>query len=97
MTWQTTIFLVEVALLLIGAAAWMVCAIRNDRLALRKRVLVALLDGKAMNGVLWARRGRLIVLRDVTLIEPGASPVSMDGEVIVDRSRVDFVQAAGGA
>ena len=96
MTWQTTIFLVEVALLLIGAATWSVCRIRNDRLALRARVLVSLLDGKAMNGVLWSRRGRLLVLRDVTLIEPGASPVDMDGEVILDRGRVEFVQVAGG-
>jgi len=95
-TWQTTIFLLEVALLLIGAATWSAFRIRNDRLALRARVLVSLIDGKAMNGVLWSRRGRLIVLRDVTLIEPGTPPVDMDGEVILDRGRVEFVQVAGG-
>lgn len=94
---ETVAFLAEVALLLVGVAVWVALRVRNDRLALRKRVLVALLDGKAMNGILWARRGRLVVLRDVTLIEPGTSPVSMDGEVIIDRSRVDFVQVAGGA
>ena len=93
---ETVAFLVEGALLLAGGAAWVAWRIRNDRLALRARVLVALVDGKAMNGVLWARRGRLLVLRNTTLIEPGAPPVDMDGDVLVDRDRVDFVQVAGG-
>lgn len=94
MTWQTTIFVLEVALVLAGVAAWTFQRIRNDRLALRKRVLVNLLDGKAMDGVLYARRGRLLVLRNVTVMESGTAPVEMDGEVIVDRDRVDFMQAA---
>jgi len=35
------------------------------------------------------------VLRNVTLLEPGTNPVDVDGVVIVDRDRVDFVQASG--
>jgi len=62
------------------------------RLALRRRVLVNLVGGKAISGVLWARRGPLLVLKDATLHEPGVQPVPVDGEVIVDRVRVDFVQ-----
>jgi hypothetical protein len=93
-TWQTTIFVLEVALLLIGVTAWTVQCIRNNRLALRKRVLVNLLDGKAMDGVLYARRGRLLVLRNVTVMEAGSPPVNVDGEVVLDRNRVDFIQVA---
>ena len=36
MTWQTTIFVLEVALVLVLVAAWTVQRVRNDRLALRK-------------------------------------------------------------
>jgi len=93
---ETIAFLIEGGLLLIGAAAWAGFRIRNDRLSLRARVLVALVDGKALRGVLWARRGRLLVLRDATLIETGTAPVDMDGDVLVDRDRVEFVQAVGG-
>jgi len=90
--WQSWVFLFEVALVLAVCAVWAGQRYRNDRLALRKRVLVNLLDGKAMDGVLYSRRGRLLVLRDVTVLEQGAQPVSVDGEVLVDRNRVDFVQ-----
>jgi small nuclear ribonucleoprotein (snRNP)-like protein len=93
---ETIAFLIEGGLLLIGAATWATFRIRNDRLSLRARVLVSLVDGKAIRGVLWARKGRLLVLRDATLIETGAAPVDMDGDVLVDRDRVEFVQAAGG-
>lgn len=65
------------------------------RTALRKRVVVNLAD-KAFAGVLWAKRGPLLVLRDVTLMEPGAADTALDGEVVVERSRVDFIQVAGG-
>lgn len=95
MNWQTTVFLLEVAIILAVIVVMVVQHFRNEHLSLRKRVLVNLHDGKAMDGVLYARRGRLLVLRNVTLLEPGATPVDVDGVVIVDRDRVDFVQASG--
>lgn len=67
------------------------------RTALRKRVLVNLTTDKAFRGVLWAQRGPLLVLRGVTLHEGGRPPVPMDGEVVVERSRIDFVQVLGEA
>lgn len=58
-----------------------------------KRVLVNLDDGKAFDGILYARRGPLLILREARLIEPGAEqPVAVDGEVIVERPRVSFMQ-----
>ena len=95
MNWQSTVFLLEVAVILGVIVVMLVQHFRNEHLSLRKRVLVNLNDGKAMDGVLYARRGRLLVLRNVTLLEPGTNPVDVDGVVIVDRDRVDFVQASG--
>lgn len=67
------------------------------RTVVRRRVVVNLAD-KAFTAVLWAKRGPLLVLRDVALMHPGSPPVPVDGEVIVERSRVEFIQvlAAGG-
>ncbi|MFE7566215.1 hypothetical protein ACFU76_04515 [Streptomyces sp. NPDC057539] len=62
---------------------------------MRKRVIVNLED-KAFAGVLWAKRGPLLVLKDVTLMQHGAADTPMDGEVLVERSKVDFIQVAGG-
>lgn len=65
------------------------------RTALRKRVVVNLAD-KAFAGVLWAKRGPLLVLRDAVLMQHGAADTPMDGEVVIERSRVEFIQVAGG-
>ncbi|KEF19952.1 hypothetical protein DF18_14060 [Streptomyces rimosus] len=61
------------------------------RTAVRKRVVVNLAD-KAFNGVLWAQRGPLLVLRDVQLLEAGRAPQQVDGEGVIERARVEFTQ-----
>lgn len=65
------------------------------RTAVRKRVVVNLTTEKAFRGVLWAKRGPLLVIRGAELLEPGADPRPVDGEVTVERSRVDFIQVLG--
>ncbi|MEU5036566.1 hypothetical protein AB0G48_20805 [Streptomyces rubiginosohelvolus] len=50
------------------------------------------LADKAFSGVLWAKRGPLLVLRDVELLEAGRQPQPVDGEVVVERARVEFMQ-----
>ncbi len=65
------------------------------RTAVRKRVIVNLGD-KAFAGILWAKRGSLLVLKDAVLMQHGAADTPLDGEVIVERSKVDFIQVAGG-
>lgn len=64
------------------------------RTAVRKRVVVNLAD-KAFSGVLWAKRGPLLVLRDAVLMQHGAADTPLDGEVVVERARVEFIQVAG--
>lgn len=65
------------------------------RTAVRKRVVVNLADS-AFSGVLWAKRGPLLVLRDAKLMHPGSPAVPVDGEVVIERSRVQFVQVLAG-
>lgn len=61
---------------------------------IRREVIVNLKTEKAFRGVLWAARRRYLVLKQATLIEAGQQ-TEVPGEVIVERSNVDFVQAVG--
>lgn len=65
------------------------------RTAVRKRVIVNLAD-KAFRGILWAKRGPLLVLRDAELLEAGRDPQPVDGEIVVERSKVEFTQVLAG-
>lgn len=61
------------------------------RLAMSRRVLVNLTSGSAIDGILWDERGQFIVLRDANLHTDGGS-APLDGEVIIERIRIDFAQ-----
>lgn len=64
-----------------------------SRWPVRDRVLVNLDDGRAFDAILYAKRGPLLVLVDARLIEPGnPEPVAVDGEVVIERNRVAFIQ-----
>lgn len=65
------------------------------RTAVRKRVVVNL-AGQAFTGILWAKRGPLLVLRDASLLEAGREPHPIDGEVVIERARVEFTQVLAG-
>lgn len=65
------------------------------RTLVRHRVVVNLTTDRAFTGILWAQRGPLLVLRDVTMLEPGADPAAVDGEVVIERDKVEFVQIVG--
>jgi hypothetical protein len=92
---ESVAFLVVLAILAAAIIWHTVDVMWSRRLMVRRRVLVNLRSGRAVTGTLWVRRGRLLVLKSAQLLEPGAEPVSMDGDVILDRDQVDFVQAAG--
>lgn len=79
-------------------AALVVLTVRRAprRLGLRRRVLVNLHAGKAVEGVLWDRRGDYLVLKDVTLHVENAASTTVQGEVLVHQAQVEFVQIAGG-
>jgi hypothetical protein len=88
--------LIGVSAVAVGVAVWFVAqVVWANRVALHRKVIVNLVGDRAISGVLWCRRGGLVVLKQAELHEPGAGPVRMDGDVLIERSRVDFVQVAG--
>lgn len=60
-----------------------------------RRVIVNLKTGKAFRGVLWERRGEYLVLRDAQMIREREGPLPVDGELVVDKTNVDFMQVIG--
>ena len=64
-----------------------------NRWPVKKRTLVNLIDGRAFDGILFAKRGPLLELRDASLLEAGSDrPVPIDGTVLIERPRIDFIQ-----
>lgn len=62
------------------------------RWPVRHRVLVNLTDGTTFDGVLYAKRGPLLELRDARLISSGQEPAQVDGAVVIERQKVLFMQ-----
>lgn len=54
--------------------------------------MVNLKTDKAFSGVLFAKRGNLLILKGAQLLEAGRDPARVDGEVVIERSNVDFIQ-----
>lgn len=46
----------------------------------------------AIRGVLWQSRGTWLVLRNPQAIQPGRPPAAIDGEVVIERQNVTFMQ-----
>ena len=66
------------------------------RLVVRRRVLVQLDTGRAVIGTLWCTKAHRVVLKAAELLEPGTDgPTRMDGDVVIERARVEYIQAAG--
>lgn len=61
------------------------------RTAVRKTVIVNL-ESRVFKGVLWAKRGPLLVLRNAEMLVPGGQAVPMDGEVVIERAQVEYLQ-----
>lgn len=55
-------------------------------------VIVNLKTGGAIQGALIEDRGEVLALKHATLLQPAKPPVKVDGEVLIERENVDFVQ-----
>ncbi|WP_433660785.1 hypothetical protein ACQPW1_00400 [Nocardia sp. CA-128927] len=62
------------------------------RYVAHRRVVVNLLSGTAISGVITQTRGPLYVIRDAT-VHDGDQAAPADGELIVDKANVDYIQA----
>lgn len=62
------------------------------RLIVRRRVVINLISGRAVSGVVTAKRGPLLEVADATVLEPDGDPRPVDGSVVIERGRVEFIQ-----
>ena len=56
------------------------------------RVVINLKSGRGLDGLLVRKAGELLFLRQATALEPGSQPQPVDGEAVVQRRDVDFIQ-----
>jgi hypothetical protein len=61
---------------------------------LHRSVVVHLIAERdtALRGVLWQSRGAWLLLKKADVLKPGLNPEPADGDVLVHRSNVAFVQ-----
>lgn len=57
-----------------------------------ERVIVNTRTEKAFRGLVWRLRRRYLVLREVEMIRPGGETVPVEGEMLIERANVDFIQ-----
>lgn len=58
----------------------------------KKRVIVNTKTDKSFRGILWKQRPGYLLLKNAELLEGSGKSVPIDGEVLVYRADVDFVQ-----
>jgi hypothetical protein len=49
-------------------------------------------DPTAIRGVLWSSRGAWLTFRDCSLLPPTGNPTRIDGEVVLHRDNLAFLQ-----
>ena len=62
---------------------------------LRREVILALTDDTSLRGVLVDVVGAWFVLKRASVLTPSGPAVPMDGDGIVDRARLSFIQVVG--
>ena len=62
------------------------------RLAYAKRCLVNLKSGAAFSGYLVDAPRSVVILKGASFIEPGAQPVEVSGEVLIEKTNIEFIQ-----
>jgi small nuclear ribonucleoprotein (snRNP)-like protein len=63
-----------------------------DRYPELRQVIVNTKTDRAFRGVLWRTRRGYLVLRNAEMVRERGEVVSLDGEVVIERSNVDFIQ-----
>jgi len=57
-----------------------------------RRVIVNTKTDRAFRGVLWRKCAGYVVLRNAELLKPRGETAAIDGEVVIERANVDFMQ-----
>jgi len=87
---------VVLAALVVLLTTTLIVTTTRDRLVrhrVREDVIVTMRSGEAFRGVLHDVDGRSFVLRDAkALTDASARPVPVDGELVLDRAQIDYMQ-----
>lgn len=59
---------------------------------LLRQVIVNLTNGEAVEGLLWQSRGPWLIIKHPRGLKAGAPPLPMEGEAVIHRSTVTFMQ-----
>lgn len=62
----------------------------------RYKVLVNLKSQTTFRGILWEQRGVWLVLKHAELLKDRQAPIPVDGDVLIDRRDVEFIQVPPG-
>lgn len=65
---------------------------RSTPALIHRKVLVNLLSGNALAGVVTFEGRHALVLRGATVHTTDSDPAPADGEVLIDRASIDFIQ-----
>ena len=57
-----------------------------------RKVIVNTRTDRAFRGVLWKKKRGYLVLRNAELLRGRGEVTPMDGELVIERSNVDFIQ-----
>lgn len=57
------------------------------------RIIVNLKSGQSIDGYLVRQEAQILFIRDAVLIGQSDEPVPMDGQVIIERSEIEFTQS----
>lgn len=63
------------------------------RAVAHRRVVINLWSGTAIAGVVTKTTRSYCIVKDAQVIESGSNPTTVDGEIVVDRRQVDYIQA----
>lgn len=86
------IALLVLAALAVGGLATYFYQAASWRRVKARRIIVNLKSGQSLDGFLIRQSGQLLFLRETALLDAGDNPIAIDGEVIVERSEIDFIQ-----
>lgn len=62
------------------------------RLVRARRVVVNLRSGQAVDGLLVRQAGPLLFIAEGQLMEGNSSPIPLDGQAVIERQNIDFIQ-----
>lgn len=61
----------------------------------RKRVIINTKSDKTFRGIIWKHNSQFVILKNVELLHSSKQATPVDGEVIIYRTDIDFIQVIG--